>query len=68
MRLVNRYGELEANPGTHPRQLFAIATEALLHDPFLKLRILATMISKRPWNWNAEFLARNWGIGREAAE
>jgi hypothetical protein len=25
-------------------------------------------MSKRPGNWSAELLARNWGIGREAAE
>ena len=68
MRLVDRYGELEDNPGTHPRQLFSLATEALLHEPFMKLRISATTMSKRPGNWNAELLARNWGIGREAAE
>jgi hypothetical protein len=68
MRLVNRYDELEDNPGTHPRQLFALATETLLHEPFMKLGISATTTSKRPGNWNAEFLARVWGIGREAAE
>jgi hypothetical protein len=68
MRLVDRYGELEDNPGTHPRQLFSLATEALLHEPFMKLRISATTMSKRPGNWNAELLARNWSIGREAAE
>jgi hypothetical protein len=39
MRLVDHYGELKDNPGTHPRQLFALATETLLHKPFMKLRI-----------------------------
>jgi hypothetical protein len=68
MRLVDRYGELKDNPGTHPRQLFALATETLLHEPFMKLRISATKMSKRSGNWNAELLARNWSIGREAAE
>jgi hypothetical protein len=32
MRLVDRYGELEENPGTHPRQLFALITETSLHE------------------------------------
>jgi hypothetical protein len=68
MRLINRYGELEDNPGTYPKQLFALATETLLHEPFMNLRILATTMSKRPGNWNAELLARNWSIGREVAE
>jgi hypothetical protein len=74
MRLVNRYGELEDNPGTHPRQLFALTTETLLHEPFMKLRISATTMSKRPGIRSAELqastelLASNWGIGREAAE
>jgi hypothetical protein len=68
MRFVDRYGELKDNPGTHPRQLFALATETLLHEPFMKLRISATTMSKRSGNWNAELLARNWSIGREAAE
>jgi hypothetical protein len=59
MSLVNRYGELEDNPGTHPRQRFSLATEALLHGAFMKLRISATTMSKRSGNWNAELLARN---------
>jgi hypothetical protein len=64
MRLVYRYGELKDNPG----QLFTLATETLLHEPFMKLRISATTTSKRPGNWNTELLARNWSIRREAAE
>jgi hypothetical protein len=68
MRLVDRYGEVEDNRGIHPRPLFTLSTETSLHDPFMKLRVAATTTAKRPGNWNAEFLVRNWGIGREAAE
>jgi hypothetical protein len=58
-RLVDRYGELEDDPGTHPRQLFTLSTETLLHEPFMKLRFAATTTTKRPGNWNAELLVRN---------
>jgi hypothetical protein len=68
MRLADRYGEVEDNRGIHPRQLFTLSTETSLHDPFMKLRVAATKTTKRPGNWNAELMARNWGIGREAAE
>jgi hypothetical protein len=68
MRLVDRYGEVEDNRGIHPRQLFTLSTETSLDDPFMKLRVAPTTTTKRPGNWNAEFLARNWGIGRDSAE
>lgn len=66
-RLVNEYGEIVERPAAHPRQLFMVATDASLHEPFRKLKVFAT-VTKRPGAWNAEFLAQNWGIGTEAAE
>jgi hypothetical protein len=56
LRLVDRNGKLEDNPGTYPRQFFSKSTETLLHEPFMKLRVAGITTTKGPGNWNAKLL------------
>jgi hypothetical protein len=53
MCLVERYGELKENPGTHPRQHLSAYNRDMT---FMKLRVSATAMTKRNGDWNAELL------------